>query len=512
MKEIIGRKDWLLFRLIIPVFPDLNVFTKFAKSMTALGPIMVATAVNKLWGWRVEVIDENNYRGPRDEQGLPDHQSLQKENPAYAVGFYCGLTSTIERVWQLAEFYQGQNVFTIAGGWHAHYCPEETLRKNVNIVVHGDAEIVIKQILQIIAKHDSFKDVSGISFLENGNVKTNEPEMIENPCLDDLPIPDFGLLTHANKITIYPIGRIRGCGMHCEFCSVKGNPRWASANHLFETVSWLVATKKASHFFIVDDRLEQDLAGTMDFFRMVSERYGNRLNFTVQIRLEAAKNTELLEVMKRAGVRVVCIGYESPIDEELRAMRKGYLSAKMLEWTRIYRSYGFRIHAMFIFGYPLKEGGGLVGIEGRVKRYKWFIRKAGFYTIQILHAFPIVGTELRKRLQEEQRIFPLALVPWSRYDGNYICFRPDDMTLQEFQEIPMRIMKWFYSPLSFVGVFIKTIAFPIDFLLLGWEHWYRHWYRDVLVYGAYILIRRWQKRQRGDDFLKRLQEHFLSPK
>ena len=54
---------WPLFRLIIPAFPEVNIFSRVASKTTALGPVMVATAASKLWGWRVEVIDENNCNG-----------------------------------------------------------------------------------------------------------------------------------------------------------------------------------------------------------------------------------------------------------------------------------------------------------------------------------------------------------------------------------------------------------------------------------------------------------------
>jgi len=92
MIEKTNKNDWPLVRFVIPAFPEVNIFTRQAKKTTALGPIMVATVANKLWGWRVEVIDENNYkRGPRDKQDLPDHLTLQRENPAAVVGFYCGL-------------------------------------------------------------------------------------------------------------------------------------------------------------------------------------------------------------------------------------------------------------------------------------------------------------------------------------------------------------------------------------------------------------------------------------
>ncbi len=499
------ERKWELFRMVDPAFPNWNIFSSYASMTTALGPVMVATAASKLWGWRAEIIDENNYRWKRNGDGLPDHQALQKENQAVVVGFYCGLTSTIERVWQLAEFYHQQGVITIAGGWHAHYCPEEMLRHNIDIVVHGDGEEAIQQILRVVADGGSFESIPGISFLKNNWMVTNGPEMLEISNLNNLPLPDFGLLRHAHKIKLYPAGRIKGCEKNCEFCSVKGEPRWANARHLFETVSWLVDTRGAQSFFIVDDRLEGDPQGTMEFFQLIAERYGRRLHFTVQVRLEAAKNTELLRIMRKAGVHIVCIGYESPIDEDLRAMKKGYSSADMLKWTKIYRSFGFRIHGMFIFGYPSRDGKKSIELKEMVKRFKRFIRKACFYTIQILHPVPIVGTELRRRLDSEGRLFPQELVPWSRYDGSYACFIPDNMSLRQLQEIPTELMRWFYSFASFFRIPLRTIAFPIDLLARGWERWYYHWYHEVIRYGGHLLIQRWRKRQKKDNFLGRLE-------
>lgn len=519
MSERTEKNDWPLIRFVVPSFPEVNIFSRAAKKTTALGPLMVATAANKIWGWQVEVIDENNYRGPRNCRGLPDHLILQKENPAALVAFYCGLSSTIERVWELAEFYRQEGAIIIAGGWHAHYCPEETLNHGIDIVVHGDGEMVVQQIINVFAEKKflgrefldceeflhSLRNIPGISFREKSQIKTNLPSALEVPDLNGLPYPDFGLLRYA-RMKIYPVGRIRGCGMNCEFCSVRGNPRWASSHYLFGLIRWLRETRGARRFFIVDDRLEEDLDGTREFFELVAEKYGNRLTFTVQTRLEAAKNIELLEAMKKAGVRTVCIGYESPIDQDLRAMRKGYLSSHMLEWTKVLRRY-FWIHGMFIVGYPAKEKKDSIGAKETVEHFKRFIRKASPDTLQVLHPFPLVGTDLRQRLEKEGRIFPLGLVPWSRYDGSYVCFEPDNMSLREFQEIPVRLMRRFYNPLSFVRIPLRTITFPADYLIRGWKHWYRDWYRDVIKYGGHRLIQRWLKKQKGKKFVERLEEY-----
>ncbi|MBA7672263.1 hypothetical protein ES703_80438 [subsurface metagenome] len=253
--------------------------------------------------------------------------------------------------------------------------------------------------------------------------------------------------------------------------------------------------------------MEEDIDGTLDFFRRVAERYGNRLTFTVQVRLEAAKNTELLRTMKRAGVRTVCIGYESVIDAELRAMNKRYSSAQMLEWTKIWRQL-FRIHAMFIFGYPLKDRETSISPKEMLKAFRIFLSKARPDSTQILHPIPLVGTDLRKRLEEEGRIYPQELVPWSKYDGSFVCFQSDNMTPQEFQEASMKLMDRFYSLfLSLINIPLRTIAFPIDYLFRGWEPWHRGWWRNVVRFGGHFLIRRWKRRQDVKLFIERLEKY-----
>jgi radical SAM superfamily enzyme YgiQ (UPF0313 family) len=499
---------WPLFRLVIPAFPEVNIFSRVAKKTTALGPVMVATAASKLWGWRVEVIDENNCTGaPLDENGFPDHRALQAERPADVVGFYSGLSSTIDRVWRLAAFYKAEGMTTISGGWHTHYAPEESLRKGIDIVVHGDGEMVIRRVLELLRDGKTIGQVCGISFLDSqGACKTNPPETQDETYLNSLPYPDFGLLRFAT-IKIYPIGRIRGCSRKCEFCSVKGKPRWASGQFFFDQVQWLVETRKARSFFIVDDRLEEDRKGALFFFEKIAHAYGRSLDFTVQSRLEAAEDQELLTAMRKAGVSVTCIGYESPIDEELQAMRKGYSSRDMLRWTNMYHRLGFLIHAMFIWGYPSKNiSEPRLDAKERTGRFHRFIRQARLDTVQILRPIPLIGTELRARLEKENRLFPLDAVPWEKYDGSYVCFQPDDMSLRELQEMPTKLMKKFYDPMSFVRIALKTVAFPFDYLVRGWDTWHRSWRNELRKYGGHLFIKGWLKRYHKDNFIEKIEK------
>ena len=494
---------WPLARFIAPAYPEVNIFT--GNRITPLGLVNIATAASKIWGWRVEIIDENNYRGPRDKNGLPDHQKLQKKNPASVVGFYCGLTSTMDRIFELSKFYREQGTFNIAGGWHAHFCQEEVLDHDFDVVVHGEGEIVIRDILNVLKNGENHANIPGISFRNNGLEKSNLPPRLELPDLSDLPFPDFGLIRHARKIKTYPIGRVRGCRMECEFCSVKGEPRWANPTYVFNVIKWLVVTRGAKRFFIVDDRLEENSEGILALFKLISEEYGDRLKFTIQIRLETAKHTELLEAMSKAGVRTVCIGYESPIAEDLKAMHKGLSPQKMIEWTLVLRQY-FWVHGMFIFGYPNNKPA-VLSVPEAVECFKSFIREAKISSIQVLHPVPLVGTELRARLEKDGRIFPLELVPWSNYDGNFACFQPDNMSLSELQDTPIKLMKWFYSRWSFWRIPYKTVIFPVHYIIVSWHYRYDSWLKDVVRYNGHRIVVKWLKKQRGREFLSKLESY-----
>ena len=129
---------------------------------------------------------------------------------------------------------------------------------------------------------------------------------------------------------------------------------------------------------------------------------------TVQIRLDKAKDTELLGAMRQAGIRTVAIGFESPIDEELLAMNKHIRSNEMLSYVRTFHKFGFFIHGMFIFGYPRSESADFtISMKQRVKRFRDFVRKAKIDTVQVLLPVPLPGTALRHRLETQRRVYPL---------------------------------------------------------------------------------------------------------
>ncbi|MFQ6036480.1 MAG: B12-binding domain-containing radical SAM protein [Sedimentisphaerales bacterium] len=512
----LSKKRYRL-RIVIPAYPAFNIYSRIARKTTALGPVCVASVVNKMEKWDVEVIDENNLRryGPRGEAGGADHEFLQRQRPADVVGFYGGLTSTIPRLYKIARFYKDKGVVTIGGG--QHFIEDniaEALACGIDYLVIGEAEETIKELLSALQAKQDVSNIKGIAYLDKGKIiRTAKREPVTD--FDKLPLPDFSLVRYA-KIKIFPVERIRGCGMNCEFCTVKGKPRYACPERLLECISFLLETRGARNFFIVDDLFGQQREETIRFCYMLRDyqrNIGRRLYITVQIRLDKAKDPELLSAMRQAGIKTVAIGFESPIKEELKAMNKHLSPEDMLSLVKTFHEFGFLIHGMFIWGYPLKERVSLeIPVKERIKRVKNFISKAKLDTVQVLLPVPLPGTELRHRLEKQNRIYPLQYVGWEYYDGTFPLFEPDEpMTAERMQNCARKLMSKFYQVKYMFMIGLNIFSFPALVFFFydirsGWRRWHRLWRNYLFRFGGWITIRKWTSEFKKDKFSQKLQK------
>ena len=513
-----GQKKRRRLRIIAPQYPAFNIYSGIARITTALGPVTVATAVHEIEGWDVEVIDENNYRRagrPLDESGKPDHRKLQEERPADVVGLYGGLTSTIPRLYEIARFYRSRGVPVIAGG--QHFMDEnipEALENGVDIVVIGEGEETIKELIRSLDGGLRREQIAGLAYLQEGRVVKTPPRPLMTD-FEHLPVPDFSLIRYA-KIIIYPVGRVRGCGMDCEFCTVKGKARYGTPEYLMAQISSLHEIQGARQFFIVDDLFGQDRLETLRLCQLLRDyqrKVKARFRVTVQIRLDKAKDAELLKAMREAGIIAVAIGFESPIAEELRAMDKRLKPEEMIALSRLYSRAGFFIHGMFIFGYPMPKGVDFrMNAPERVQHFRKFIRRAKIDTIQVLLPVPAPGTELTARLRAENRVFAKDYIGWEYYDGNFPLFVPDEpMTPEDMQNSLRRIMGKFYHSRHMLHIGLHILAFPALLFYLynlekGWKKWARRWRNVVTKFEGWLIFRKWIYNFARDKFSNRLAE------
>ena len=538
MEESFSKRG--LFRIVDPLFGKNNIYKMQAKTTVSLGPVMIGTAANKNLPWlQVEIINENNYRKKMgalfDEEGLPSHFALQMERKADFIGISASMTNAVPRAKNIIRDYklmpeELRPKAIIVGGWHAGDSAAEFLSEGCDVVVHGEGERIIKEIIEKCDRGESMAEISGISYLKDGQIHRNGPEFLalSEEELEALPCPDFSL-ARFSKIKLHPMSRTRGCSGRCRFCRVRSDPRSISPEKFLENMK-VIASKGAKNFFWVDDRSEEELEGFQKCLKgLISLRRHYRFEIITQNRLSLAEKPEVLALMREAGVKMVAIGFESPIPAEIKAMRKPINPDKMVEWTKIFKENGLYVHAMMIFGYPLSTCGDpeimkqveKVSVKERSETFWHFIKKAKPDTLQVLLYTPIIGTPDYLFLQKAGRL--REELGWELYDGTHLVFEPDEgIDPVELQEESIKLMRKFYSfnffwrfsrislVLHFLYFGFVTLAMPLLWLInlkirhlmnfpfkrtcaLAWQGAKRSYRKAKLSLGGHLIITSWRK-------------------
>lgn len=172
-------------------------------------------------GLRVEILD-----APALQMGWRTLAAeLRRRRPAW-LGLGEEAVSCAEGL-RLARLGKDVGATVIAGGcFFAHVAPEALATGLVDIVVHGEGEVTLVELTQVLqsARSTDLHSVRGISFRDGARTVTTAPrELI--PDLDQLPFPAYDLLPVARygersrnhpRLAALELGR--GCVGACDFC------------------------------------------------------------------------------------------------------------------------------------------------------------------------------------------------------------------------------------------------------------------------------------------------------
>jgi hypothetical protein len=202
--------------------------------------------------------------------------------------------------------------------------------------------------------------------------------------------------------------------------------------------------------------LEELLEGVI----RLKERLGITLLLVMQGSVPIGKHTKTLKLMQRAGVIMLCLGFESPIPAELAAMSKPtqeYALEEIIELAHNIQRY-VGIHAMMIFGYPVtlhkvappvNSRGELMTLLERAQIFWDFIVRVNPESLQLFLHTPLPGTLDRLLLERKGLIFKeLGFV---YYDGLHSLYQSPDPGVNplELQEQIIELSRRFYSPSHF---------------------------------------------------------------
>ncbi len=370
---------------------------KVMKPYPPLGILYIA-AYLKSRGFSVGVFDAT-FRQPSDFAAL-----LATERPTI-VGLYCNLMTKFNVLAMITAAKQA-GAYVILGGPEPPYYAEEYLVRGADVVVIGEGEKALEQLISELAVHgpNDLTHVPGIVF-RNGEgicVRTPPRPMIKD--LDTLPFPDREAIDldaythvwreHHGRGSVSLICA-RGCPYHCDWCShaVYGEThRRHSPTRMADEVQMILERYKPDQLWYADDVFTIKPSW---FFAYAAEleRRGLYLPFECISRADRL-NERVVETLARMGCYRVWIGSESGSQRILDAMRRDVMVEAVQAMTHLCRRHGIEVGMFIMLGYDGEEQSDLATTVEHLKRADPDV----FLTTV---TYPIKGTGYYKKVEDK---------------------------------------------------------------------------------------------------------------
>ncbi len=408
---------------IEPRSPREHIFSRVA--IPRLGSLLLGTILEQQ-GMEVKVVIE--------EISAPNYHKLDFQPDLVCIS---SISSTAPRAYELADFYREQGLPVVLGGAHPSFLPLEGL-EHADYVVCGEGDEALPELVSALNHGGSLAGIHNLCYRDGNAIQQNSWRPFLGD-LDSLPIPNYTLIhgwKPRNRRGVISIATSRGCPFNCSFCSVimmfGRKHRVTSIDRVIEEIRQNAI--QARHIFFCDDNFTADRQRTKELCeRIIAE--GLKLEWSAQVRVESAKDLELLELMAKSGCFVVFVGLESINPATLKAYNKSQTVQGIKDCVTNFHRFGIKVHGMFVFG---SEEDHFQVIRDTVK----VSRQMDLDSLQYLMLTPLPGTPFFKEMEAQNRII---CRDWSQYDGHHTVFQPRQFTPFELQMETTRAMRKFYS-------------------------------------------------------------------
>ena len=295
----------------------------------------------------------------------------------------------------------------------------------VDFIARHEYDYTIPEIAKALEGKMNFEDVLGISYCENGELKetANRP-YIQN--LDELPFVSMVYKKYLNykdyfyAHVSYPTISIfssRGCPSKCFYCMYsqvmfgKGY-RKRSAKNLFEEIQYIVANfPDVNEILIDDDNFAVDQKNVQEFCKMMIE---NRIQLKWVVQCRVTLSYETMVLMRKAGCRLVVVGYESGSQKVLDGMRKGITLEMSRKFNDAAKRAKMRVHGCFMVGNPGET-------KETMQETLAFAKSLTMDTVQFFPLMVYPGTEAYDWAKESGYIKANSYDEWILPNGMHNC-------------------------------------------------------------------------------------------
>ena len=345
------------------------------------------------------------------------------------------------------------NCLTILGGIHVTFWDDKALQEcpYLDVVVRGEGEYTLLELVQKLEAAKSFRDVLGITYRKDGKITRNpDRPYIEN--LDDLPFPALHLwpMERIRKYEeVFYMMTSRGCAYWCEFCStvrLHGRKfRARSPKNVVDELEFLHNTYGATQFTFADDVFTLDKGRIEEICKEIINRK-LKIKWSCGTRVDMVTK-ELLLKMKEAGCVAVWFGVESGTQQVLDEMRKGISPAQTMKAFNLLKEIGLTPAPNVVLGFP-----------GETKQTVWntikFAEKISPDFICCYDvATPFPGTPMYELVKKKGW---LKVTDFDKYDITTPLFETPWLSIKELTEIRKRAFQHFYlRPTYIIRMYAK---------------------------------------------------------
>ena len=361
MRGIRPMKILMLNPSFLPKFSRFSRSPAVTKSGTIYYPIWhaYATGVLEKAGHEVRLVD-----ACADGLGREDCYKLAKDfSPAMAVIFTS--TPSIENDVEIAGEIKSllPDSFVVLTGPHVSALPEDTLGldKRVDAVARGEYDMTLLELAGILPDRSKLAQVNGLTFREGDKfIAVADRKLIED--MDFLPFVAEVYKKHLNinnyfyahcRWPVISIFTSRGCYARCNYCLYPQQmfgrrQRQRSPENIVAEFEYIVNEfPQVKEVLIDDDTFSFNQEHTRKFSQLMIDRK-IKIPWTVECRANLGYDTMVM--MKKAGCRLIVVGFESADDQILRNINKGVTLATMRRFVADAKRAKVMIHSCFMAG------------------------------------------------------------------------------------------------------------------------------------------------------------------
>jgi radical SAM superfamily enzyme YgiQ (UPF0313 family) len=374
------------------LFIRVNIYEK--KSSDALQPLVFAI---------LDALTPLSYEREYIDDCIEDVDfNIKADIVAFTFGTYAA-----KRAYAFAQKFKQNGATIIMGGFHVTAMPEEAM-EHADAVITGDAEPVWKQVL--------------LDY-ENNNL---QPKYVSQHTEKELHTVFNRNIFKGKKY--FPSNLVqwgRGCKHNCDFCSIKSFYGNSGLLRPIQDVVNEIKTLDNKTIFFADDNLFHSRELFVEF---LTQLIPLKKKWGCQISIDVTRDEELMKLMKSSGCVMALVGIETFNTDNLKQMNKSWNRSKSEYSIAIkkFRDAGIMVYGTFIFGYDFDTVDSFTPTVDFAIENKLFL--ANFNPL-----YPMPGTELYKRLKEENR---LEFDKWWLHPDFYYGrtkFKPLSMTTEELE-------------------------------------------------------------------------------